>query len=159
MEQDINKIAASFAVKQGENPFADQLLCTALDVAENILKCGGDVHRAEDTVTRICRAYGVWHVEVFCITSLLLASVRMPDGSYSSQLRRVYGSGNNLSHLERFNAVSRWICREKPSFEQAQQRIREAKVMNPYPVWLIYLGAAMATFSFAPKRILRFLRV
>ena len=133
MEQDINKIAAGFAVKQGENPFADQLLCTALDVAENILKCGGDVHRAEDTVTRICRAYGVWHVEVFCITSLLLASVRMPDGSYSSQLRRVYGSGNDLSHLERFNAISRWICREKPSFEQAQQRIRDSKVLNPYP--------------------------
>ena len=43
-------MAAAFVARQGENPFADQLLCTALDVAEHMLRCGGDVHRAEDTV-------------------------------------------------------------------------------------------------------------
>jgi uncharacterized membrane protein YjjP (DUF1212 family) len=59
--------------------FADQLLCLALDVGEGVLKNGGEVHRVEDTVERICHAYGASHVEVFAITTLILASVRMED--------------------------------------------------------------------------------
>ena len=36
--------------------YPDMLLRTALDIAENILKCGGTVHRAEETVERICKS-------------------------------------------------------------------------------------------------------
>ena len=97
--------------------FAAYLLCLALDVGEGMLKNGGDVNRVEDTIERICRAYGAEHVEVFTIISVINAAVRMPDGSYSSQLRRVKSTSNNLGKLERLNALSREICREKPSLD------------------------------------------
>ena len=94
--------------------FAEYLLCLALDVGEGMLKNGGDVNRVEDTIERICRAYGAEHVEVFTIISVINAAIRMPDGSYSSQLRRVKSTSNNLGKLERLNALSREICKEKP---------------------------------------------
>ena len=57
---------------------AGSVLAIALDVGAELLRAGGEIHRVEDTVTRICRAYGAEAVEVFAITSLITAEVRMP---------------------------------------------------------------------------------
>ena len=94
--------------------FADYLLCLALDVGEALLKNGAEISRVEDTIERICRAYGAKHIEVFSIISCINAAIRMPDGSYSFQMRRVKSISNNLDALERMNALSRDVCREIP---------------------------------------------
>ena len=83
-----------------KDDFTEYLLCLALDVGEGMLKNGAEVARVEDTIERICQAYGAVHVEVFTIISMINAAVRMPDGSYSSQLRRVKQTSTNLDKLE-----------------------------------------------------------
>ncbi len=127
----------------------DGVLCLSLDIGEGLLKNGDSVHHVEDTVKRICRAYGGIHIETFVISSLILASVRMDDGSYSSQLRRVYTSSNNMSALEDFNSLSRRICSETPDFNTAQGWLKEIKSKKQYPVWLSLLGHILAAGSFA----------
>lgn len=127
----------------------DQLLCTALDLGEELLKNGATVHRTEDTVERICRAYGAVHVEVFCIPSLLLAAVRMEDGSYSSQNRRIYSSTNNFYRLDRLNSVSRSLCNGKLTLAQAQEEIGHIKTQVPYPAWLQFVGNFFASGAFS----------
>ena len=131
------------------NSFAEYLLCLALDVGEGMLKNGGDVNRVEDTIERICRAYGAEHVEVFTIISVINAAIRMPDGSYSSQLRRVKSTSNNLGKLERLNALSREICKEKPELSDFDARLRDLKKTAEYPAKLIYAvsGIAAGTFT------------
>lgn len=128
---------------------ADAVLCTALDVGEGILRCGGEIQRVEDTITRICRAYGAAHVEAFTITALIIASVRMQDGSYSNQTRRILRSGNDLHRLSLYNEISREICGGVIDLEQAQQRLREVKRSSPYPGWVLYIGAVLAAGGFA----------
>ncbi len=127
---------------------ADAILCTALDVGQGLLRCGGEIQRVEDTITRICQAFGAAHVEVFTITSLILASVRMPDGSYSSQTRRILRSGYNLYRLSRFNEISRRICGGVINLEQAQREIYEVKRAQPYPPVVNYLGAVLGAGGF-----------
>ena len=127
----------------------DQILCTALDVGEGLLKNGATVHRTEDTVERICRAFGAAHVEVFCIPSLILAAVRMEDGSYSSQNRRIYSITNNFFRMDRFNSVSRNLCDKKLSLDQAQEEIRLIKSQQAYPEWLQYVGCFLASGAFS----------
>ena len=129
--------------------FAEYLLCLALDVGEGMLKNGGDVNRVEDTIERICRAYGAEHVEVFTIISVINAAIRMPDGSYSSQLRRVKATSNNLGKLERLNALSREICREKPELEEFDAKLHHLKTTPEYPSKLIIVisGIAAGTFT------------
>ncbi len=122
---------------------ADLLLCLALDVGEHMLRCGAEIHRVENTMERICLSYGASHVEVFSIISLIIASVRLPNGSYSSQIRRIYRTSTNLYRLERFNDISRRICRENPSFAEAQTWIAEAKKSKPYPDWIVVLGMVL----------------
>jgi uncharacterized membrane protein YjjP (DUF1212 family) len=63
---------------------ADTILCSALDIGEHILKNGGEIHRVEDTIERICRSFGAEHVEVFTITSLIVASIECRTHVFAS---------------------------------------------------------------------------
>ena len=142
------EVAVSSAPSLHEND-TDRLLCVVLDIGEHMLRSGGEVHRVEDAMERICRAYGVAHVEVFVITSLLIAAIRMPDGSYSSQIRRVYGVDKDLSKFEKFNSISRRICKDQPSLDEVEQLIYDAKHSTPYSSLFVILGNALMASGFA----------
>ena len=131
-----------------KDDFTEYLLCLALDVGEGMLKNGGEVARVEDTIERICRAYGAVHVEVFTIISMINAAIRMPDGSYSSQLRRVKQTSNNLNTLEQLNALSRRVCKEKPSLDEFDAQLHKIQKEQPYPSWLHTLSSAMVSCAF-----------
>lgn len=128
---------------------ADALLCNALDIGEGILRCGGEIRRVEDTINRICYAFGAVHVEAFTITSLMIASVRMPDGSYSSQVRRILESSNDLHKLDMYNRISRRMCAHEITLDEAQALIREVKHSRPYPAWVTYIAAIFGAGGFA----------
>lgn len=133
--------------------FADHtteyLLCLALDIGEGMLKCGAEINRVEDTMERVCTAYGASHVEIFAIPSVIIAAIRMPNGEYSSQVRRVKKFGNNLSQLEQFNEISRKVCQNTPPLAELDEMIHRAKQKKVYPKWLHFLSYALAAGSFA----------
>lgn len=56
----------------------------ALDMGETMLRCGAEILRVEDTVTRICTAYGGGIVDVFTILSLITGR-RMRDKTIRSR--------------------------------------------------------------------------
>ena len=129
---------ASAPVAEGESIPTDAgtILAIALDVGAETLRVGGEGHRVEDTVTRICRAYGAEAVEVFAITSLIIAEVRMPDGTYATRNRRVPVTYNHLSRLESLNALSRTICKQPLSASEVNRRLEEIRRYRPVPEWL-----------------------
>ena len=131
-----------------KDDFTEYLLCLALDVGEGMLKNGGEIARVEDTIERICRAYGAVHVEVFTIISMINAAIRMPDGSYSLQLRRVKQTSNNLNMLERLNALSRRICTDTPSLDEFDAMLGALKNEKPYKTWMYIAASAVATGAF-----------
>ena len=131
-----------------KDDFTEYLLCLALDVGEGLLKNGAEVARVEDTIERICHAYGAVHVEVFTIISMINAAIRMPDGSYSMQLRRVKQTSTNLDTLEGLNTLSRKICREKPSLDEFDSMLHELKTRKAYPKWVNLLSSALVTSAF-----------
>ena len=132
-----------------ESETANFMLCLALDIGEGMLRNGAEVHRVEDTVERLCRAYGAVHTEIFVIPSVLIASVRMEDGGYSSQMRRVESSGIDLHKVELYNKISRKACKESLPLSELDRMIKEAKYKKSYPFFLVVLGAALATGGFA----------
>lgn len=113
-----------------------------------MLKSGAEIHRVEETIRMICKAYGVAHVEVFAITSLIVASIRLPDEEYSLQMRRVYTSSNHLLRIEAFNQISRKICSDPPSLEEFDAMIREAKKKTKYSRFLCVFGGLLAASAF-----------
>lgn len=139
----------NFVEQTGKSEFADRLLCLALDVGEGMLKSGGEVHRVEDTVIRICHAYGAAHVEIFAISSVVFAAIRMKNGEYSSQMRRVYSTGYHLHQLELYNDVSRTVCRKTPSLDEFNEMIVRVKKTKTYPAWICSLSAGLVAGSLA----------
>lgn len=128
---------------------ADLILCKALDIGENILKCGGEPHRIEDTVERICYSYGAEHTDVFALPSLIIAGVRMSDGTTSSQVRRVYKTANNMFRLELINDISRKLCEGKILLDDVDNQIEEAVNKRPFNRYLALLGGVIAAGGFA----------
>lgn len=147
-EKELENTTENVGVEKYDRDTADKVLCTALDIGESMLKCGGEIHRVEDTITRICKAYDAEHIEVFSIPSLIVATVRMKDGSYSSQVRRILSTARELNKLELYNRVSRKVCAEKPDFDTAQKLISGVKESKSYPWYVAYLGAALTTGAF-----------
>ena len=127
----------------------DNIVRIALDIGEGLLKSGAEIHRVEDAIEHICKAYGAAHVEVFSIQSLIVTAVRMPDGSYSSQSRRITNISNHLSCLENYNRLSRDICRDKPSFDEVDIQIAEIKRHRKTSFLLNIVGYACAAGAFA----------
>lgn len=108
---------------------ADLVMEKALDVGEAILCTGGEILRVEDTIMRICFAYGGGIVDVFTILSLIILSWRTEDGKHHTQTRRIYSYENDLKKLEELNALSRYICMEKPDFSVIDEKLKE--ILNP----------------------------
>ena len=128
---------------------ADFLLSTALDVAVQTLRAGGEIHRVEETVERICYAHGAVHVEVFAISSLVLSTIRMADGSYSTQNRRVLAIENHMTRLSRLNHISRRLVAHEITLSEAQEEVRRAKRASPYPMYMELLGSFLCAGGFA----------
>lgn len=128
---------------------ADNVLRIAFDIGEGLLKSGAEIHRVELAIERISKAYGAAHVEVFSIHSLIIASIRMLDGSYSSQTRRVMNVSNHLMCLERYNNLLREICTDPLDFDEVDKRIRDIKQKSKYPFILTMLGNTLAASGFA----------
>ncbi len=141
--------AEEYAVDAVPPTDADAVLDIAMELGAEILRSGGEIHRVEDTITRICRAYGAVGVEVFAITSLIIAEARMPDGSVASRSRRVAACYHHLARLEHLNSLSRAICARPASQAEVHQRIAAISRYRPVPEWLCYLGAMLATGCFA----------
>ena len=80
---------------------------------------------------------------------MINAAIRMPDGSYSSQLRRVRKTENNFNALEALNDLSRYVCKSTPSLEEFDEKIHAIKRLKVYPGWLNFLAHAIGAGSFA----------
>ena len=128
---------------------ADYILGKALDIGENILRCGGESHRIEDTVERICSAYGAVHTDVFALPSLVVAGIKMEDGTTASQVRRVYKTSNNMYKLDEMNIISRDVCSGKIALEDVEEKIHYALHNKPFPKYLSIVGGVVAAAGFA----------
>jgi len=127
----------------------EQLLTCALDIGEQMLISGAEIGRVEDSVKHICTAYGCSRTDVFTITSSIVVSVEDENRSFFTQTRRITGTHTDLTKLDRLNALSRQICRDKPDYEYVQSQLKHICAQKTYPLWLEALGSALIAGAFA----------
>lgn len=121
----------------------------AMEMGKRVLTCGGEVHRAEETIRRICTAYGAQTVNVDAILSMIILTVDFGDGEVTS-FRRVSDVGaNNLGRLAKLNALSRHICATKPRMDEFLALLDEAEKKSNISPAMLLIGAALISFGFA----------
>lgn len=125
-----------------------ELLSCALDIGEQMLLCGAEVHRVEDTVKRMCQSFGATRVDVFIITSTMITTVYDQHHMPFTQTRRITGTGTDIERLHRLNALSRRICAQKMTREEIHREFDEILKTKSYPFWLECLSCALIAGAF-----------
>lgn len=124
-----------------------EILSKALTIGEKMLCSGAEVSRVEDSIVRICTAYGAERVDVFTITSSIVASAVF-DGKTYTQTRRITSYKTDLAMLDRLNGLSREICWSVPDVDYVEARISKIISKKGYGFLLKILAWALTAGSF-----------
>ncbi len=129
--------------------FYEELLEFAVSLANKLQACGAETYRVEETINRIIEAYGVERVDAFVIPSSVMASLETNEGLILTKIRRLKGGETMLDGIERYTALSRRICIEKPDMQEARRLLRETeKKVCRYPLPIFYLAAFLIGVGF-----------
>ncbi len=126
-----------------------ELLNCAMDIGEQLLVCGAEIHRVEDSVKRICEAFGAVRTDVFIITSSMVVTVHDSEGNTCTQTRRIISTGTDFEKIHRLNALSRKICSEELTVAQIREELARIAACKPYPLWAECLFYAIISGAFA----------
>ncbi len=120
----------------------------ALEIGEHIQRSGGEIGRVEDTVKRICKAYGAVHVDVFALTSIIILSVNFGERTVTRTRRISKGCINNFAKLARLNQLSREVCATCPSKDEVVEKMQDVsdKTKHILPIYL--LAHILTAFGF-----------
>lgn len=110
----------------------DSTLGIFLDIGRIMNENGSEIHRIEETIKRLGKAYGALHMDVFAITSSIVVTMKMPDGNICTQTRRIRKiSSTNFTKLEEINHLSREFCSHKITIQtlsRALEKVKKIKV-------------------------------
>jgi len=121
----------------------EKILDLAMKVGIGLLSSGGSVSRVETAVDRICTAYGVEEVSCAAFPSMVIASIKLANGHEYSLLKRVPSVSNNLLLLEKYNQLSRDICKEKYPPDEALEKYNELTNSKTRNKWVTIVGAGV----------------
>lgn len=108
-----------------------KLLNIVINIGKEMLICGAEVSRVEDTITRICKAYDISEIDVFTITSSIIITIKANDETYT-QTKRISGYKTNLDILDKLNSLSRYICHNKPDISYIEKNYIQIKNNKSY---------------------------
>ena len=126
----------------------DDVLYIALEMGEHILRNGGEISRAEDSIIRICKAYGAIHVDVTAIFSMIALTVDFGGAHVTSTRRITSSTSNNLGKLSKLNNLSRYICANLPTKEEFLEKFNEIHKSSQISIFKFVVGNMLAALGF-----------
>lgn len=126
----------------------EKLLTCVMDIGEQLLLSGAEVHRVEESIERMCAAFGAVRTDVFTITSNITATVYSDDGKVYSQTRRIKSSGTDFERIHRLNELSRRICAGGMSEAEIRAEFEDACRCKKYPLWMEFICYAAIAGAF-----------
>lgn len=127
------------------------LLNLAVELARQMMECGAEIYRVEDSVMRLMRAYGARDAQIFAIPNCITVSMTVDDGEPITRLCRVAPHGTDLDHMELCNALCRRLCEQTPPVDQACRELDELCRRRPrFSPLAVMLGHFLIGAFFTP---------
>ena len=124
------------------------LLDITAELGYRLAMNGAETFRVEESICRIMDAYGI-KAEVYAVPSCIHVSIETEDGTPLTRMRRIESQANNLDCVEKYNALSRRICAQRPDPEEIIAWLRETEAARKqYPTILNLLGSFLVGCGF-----------
>ena len=126
-----------------------EYLFAAMAVGEAILEYGGEVSRVEDSIRRICLAYGFDRADVFCITSTIITTAWAAGREAFTQTCRITHITNDFDKLGQVNDLSRAICARGIPPEEVLERLEKIRSLGTasFPARMLIYALVPASFT------------
>ncbi len=126
-----------------------EFLRLCLDFSEAMLRCGAEIDRIEDTVTRMGLSFGAKRVNVFAITASIVVTLEMPDGEAVTETRRIVSAADtDFTCLENLNRLSREFCSGTLGIDELKAGF-DSCVAKKKSALANYLGSLFAAGGFS----------
>lgn len=131
-----------------ENLDYDRILQGILDIGEEMVVCGAEVNRVEDSIYRMCKSYGADRINVFIITSNLQVTLEAPNGKIITHIRCIVRYDVNFDRLDYLNDLSRYICKFTPDADTMKEKFEQVLARKKQAPILKFVGAVMVAAGF-----------
>lgn len=125
-----------------------QLLNAVMEISQQMTEAGAEIQRVEESVMRICTAYGATRTDVFATTSNIIVSVETAEGDVLTQSRRMRSGSTDIEKLDKLNSLARDITATRPDVGQINERLTAITALQPYPGWaqMLFFGLIAGAF-------------
>ncbi len=113
-----------------------------------IIENGGEIYRAEDTITRICISCGCREVETFALPTGFFVSFKTKDIPSCATVKRIKTRGTNLEKLNQANQIARSITAGEMTLQEARISLIQLSNYKGRSPYLVMTAAGLSTGFF-----------
>ena len=127
----------------------DLIAQTARLAGRLLLENGAETYRVEDTVSYICKSFGLTEVSVLSLPTGTVYSFVDADGVPHCEVIRIKVRTTNLGQVARVNEISRGIVTGAIPLAEGYERLDALSRAKPQPLWLAILASAVSAAFFS----------
>ncbi len=124
----------------------EKVLRMAAHAGDLLLRCGAETYRAEETISRICSAYG-FRSEPFALPTGIFASIS-GDGPPLSIVRRIKSRSFNLGCVAQVNAFAREVVLSPPNLDEGLARLAAIEKTGAYRKRHVFISYTLTAAIF-----------
>jgi uncharacterized membrane protein YjjP (DUF1212 family) len=113
-----------------------------------ILENGGETYRVEETILRICKAYGLDDCDSFVMPTGIMLSVTYNNGATASVVKRIKKRTVDLEKIARVNEISRALAKEPYPVQVLEEQLKNIENLQRYDTSTTLFFAALAASTF-----------
>lgn len=125
-----------------------EVLDIALRAGEILLCNGAETYRVEESITKICNAYG-YSCETIVLPTGIFITVYSPEYESETSVRRIKVRTLDLTKIDRVNSFSRKMAYNPVSYEEAKKELENIKAIKYYPVPVQLISSMAVSFAYA----------
>ena len=95
----------------------------ALKIGGLMLSYGAEIFRAEESIVRICKAYGVKEIDVFAIPSNIIVTFYSENDEPCTLSKKIKQRKDDFDKIDKLNSLSRYICENTPDVDTINKSI------------------------------------
>ncbi len=122
----------------------ERALTLATEAGHILLENGAEISRVEETMERICAAYGVENESFFVLSNGIIAT-----GQHYARAEFIPIKGTQLSRVVEVNQLSRDVRSGHCPLDEVERRLHAIRTAKGKPWWELMMGITLGVASFS----------